>query len=131
MTNISKDRLIAQLAQEARTSLSTFCSQTCKALCCKSGQLIVSETESILFPTTRTERPDGLYAIQIAPKCIHLNSNNQCSIYDSRPKPCRDFPVYVRGETIVIAGWCQGQQAGLLQEFVIQFEKLGCKVVIM
>ncbi len=121
---------IQQLANEARASLSEFCSQTCKALCCKSGQLIVSQEESQIFPATRTERPDGLYAIQIAPKCIHLK-NDRCSVYESRPKPCRDFPVYVRGETIVIAGWCQGQQAGLLEEYKEKFRKLGCKVIVM
>ena len=29
-------------------------------------------------------------------RCIALHPNNLCAIYDNRPTPCREFPVYMR-----------------------------------
>ena len=29
-------------------------------------------------------------------RCIALQPNNLCAIYDNRPTPCREFPAYMR-----------------------------------
>lgn len=34
---------------------------------------------------------DGIYALKSAP-CPFLGSDNYCSVYDDRPKACREFP---------------------------------------
>jgi Fe-S-cluster containining protein len=131
ITPLSRQEILEALADEARDSLSSYCINTCKALCCKSGHLTITKAESEIFPKDKkVERADGLYEIPLQPQCIHLK-NNKCTVYENRPKPCRNFPVYVRGETILFASWCKGQQAGLLEIYIQKFKDLGCTVHII
>ncbi|MCA9477566.1 MAG: YkgJ family cysteine cluster protein [Nanoarchaeota archaeon] len=98
--------------------------RACKAQCCKRGYLPVSEKEAELFGTT-----EGL--INLTPPCMHLDNNNACSVYEKRPKACREFPLYEKGKTLLVASWCPGYQEGLLDEFLKLLEGKGYQILVI
>lgn len=110
----------------ARDSLSNYCMTVCKAKCCKRGQLLLTPTEAVKV-AKRLEHPqlslraDGCYNLQLAGKgCPSLNGT-ACGVYAMRPKMCREYPVFSRGmgenSRVIFASSCDGNAAGLLQEY--------------
>lgn len=116
------------LVDAARDSLGPFCSSTCKAKCCKKGYLPVSAQESLLFETDLYDKTQS--RVTLTPGCSHLKKDS-CTIYARRPKACREFPVYLKGKTILIASWCEGYKAGKLDTYLKKFEEEGLKVIIV
>jgi len=123
---------VETLAQHARDTLGPFCMTTCGALCCKRGAIYLqSKKEETLFPQPLQQLTSShSLKVNLEPKCIHLSEQHMCSIYTQRPKSCNEFPVYVRGKTIIIASWCTGYQHNKLDSFIEQFTLLGCSVFI-
>lgn len=123
---------IELLVDHARNSLGPFCMQSCHAKCCRRGKLILDTVqEQSVFPKERVEQNEsGVTSIQIEGGCPNLQSDNGCSVYQNRPRCCREFPIYLRGSTVIIASWCTGYEQGLLDHYVLQFESLGLRVII-
>jgi Fe-S-cluster containining protein len=118
---------IHTLVDQARDSLSSFCSTTCKAKCCQRGKLIIASHNQ--FPDA-VKRDDGLCEVDLTHGCPHL-INHRCAIYPLRPICCKEFPVYLRYKKILISSWCMGQQQGLLDSYIKQFKQQGYEVVIV
>ncbi|MEW6736973.1 MAG: YkgJ family cysteine cluster protein, partial [Acidobacteriota bacterium] len=77
----------------------------CPALCCHDLNMPVSPptTEALLndlkwrlhFDTVKISIIDGNWLMIVSGRCIYLDEKNMCTIYEKRPKQCRDFnPPY-------------------------------------
>lgn len=78
----------------------TLCDR-CTALCCKYITLEIDK------PTTKRNHDDirwyllhegitiliekGRWLVKVPTRCTALNDENQCSIYETRPKTCREY----------------------------------------
>ena len=68
----------------------------CKGACCEVFELDPLE---VRFADLDHRRWFGLHALELEPRmlfeccCTELAVNGSCSIYDSRPQMCRDYPA--------------------------------------
>ena len=88
------------------------CAVDCGAKCCRTpGHVLMNEREMTLLRAldrkgrvrfSRTERP-GVWAMEFRDlDCVFLHqSSNLCTIYDRRPRGCREFPVRPYAECLV------------------------------
>ncbi|MFT4310725.1 MAG: YkgJ family cysteine cluster protein [Candidatus Woesearchaeota archaeon] len=123
------------IAEQARTSLGPYCMSICQAKCCKFGQLVMNRHEAVPFLQKCTDKSkltvhqNGTHYFNLAPACHNLQ-DSKCSIYTQRPQTCRDYPIYVRGNTVILASSCEGFQIGLLDDYKKECEALGARVLI-
>jgi len=52
--------------------------------CNQCGACCIAPSISTIIPGTTSGKAAGT-------RCVHLNSNMKCSIYEKRPQVCRDF----------------------------------------
>lgn len=50
-----------------------------------------SQRVYVLTPATCSMEPGGIYPINPCGKCVLLDKNNRCMIYDARPHECREY----------------------------------------
>lgn len=98
----------------AANALSTFCSGSCHAQCCKRGRITLSPAEAARFEHKQA-RTDGLCTIDLSKGCEHLESD-KCAIYNERPRVCRDYPLFLRHKTLFVAAACPAVEQGLLEQ---------------
>ena len=48
--------------------------------------------------------------------CQYLGEDNQCTIYDKRPKICREFPFILKNRTIYANSFCPGVDEDLFYD---------------
>lgn len=91
----------------------TACQKKCKALCCKGNGYVFLSNKEIneiadylnidreTFLKLYTKK--AIYGKRIAlvdlringeTRCVFLDDNDRCEIYEKRPKQCRDFPFW-------------------------------------
>lgn len=112
-------------------SLSNFCKTTCKAHCCRVGSLLLEAKEAELF-SQKKQREDNMFIVPLRLKgCEHLQSNASCGIYNARPNLCRDFPLFLKSNTLLVAGWCLAVKEGLIAPklLILQEKYLEVKIV--
>ena len=72
------------------------CANQCGAACCRApGYLDVLPDEEHLFAGVLIQHIEGHRRIvfqDIGGRCVHLQPDNLCGIYDTRPQACRGFP---------------------------------------
>lgn len=95
-------------------SLSAFCAGSCQAQCCKRGRIVLPALEGQYF-SCKVIRPDGLQQVDLSKGCEHL-TDQQCAIYDRRPVVCREYPLFLRYRTLIVASCCAAVKAGVLDE---------------
>lgn len=135
---------IDKVASLARSSLSYYCINVCRAKCCKFGKLVlfndtevdaVCGTKRKLFEKKQLlERKDtGNYHFDLVKGgCKNLRDDNMCNIHDkpSKPRICDDYPLFIPQKKYVIAAdSCPGVQDGLLDEYVEKLQELGLKKI--
>jgi Fe-S-cluster containining protein len=134
--NISKAE---RVANKARKSLSSLCFEECKAYCCRKGFLIISEKQiNILLGDKMKDfeakgnikmLDNGNYSLNLD---NHLGScpclvEFKCKIHKNpdRPQACKDFPVFINGDTVRLSPRCPGVKIGKLYPYEHMFLKLG------
>lgn len=90
-----------------RKKLSKFCITRCNANCCKQGSIVLTTIEEIKNMEVIGELKNGYLSINVMDGCPKLKKN-LCSIYELRPKICRDYPLFLRTKTLFIAELCPG-----------------------
>lgn len=132
--------LAERIAQEARASLSSYCSSECKAYCCRKGYLVFTQQEIVSFPQPlmkdllergRLKKLDnGSYSLSLPPACPHLTDDLRCTIHSSplRPKTCGDFPLFLGERTFRLSARCPAVREGKLYPYIAQLLKLGLKI---
>lgn len=82
--------------------IAEICSVQCGAKCCHRPFMYLADSEIPLFPgaqihprlefeTQVFEAGTGGFLVLDGP-CPHLGPDNLCTIHESRPKACREFP---------------------------------------
>jgi Fe-S-cluster containining protein len=132
-----------KIAAKARKSISTFCIEECKAYCCRKSYLIMNEKEMItLTKGHRTSLEaeqllktlkDGKYSFFLGDKdhpCPCLSADFRCSIHRkiNRPKVCKEYPIFIRGDKVLISPRCLAYKTGMFYPYIRQFKMAGYKI---
>lgn len=83
--------------------------------------------KGILIPNS-----NGFYYYDSSKKvCRNLDKDFMCSIHKSydRPLVCRDYPVFLMRNHVMLGKTCPAVVEGLLDEYKEKFEKIGFKVI--
>lgn len=120
-----------KLAEKARQSIGKFCAEECRAYCCRTGNLTISKEESAVFDhqiLTKTDK--GFLTNLKSPGCPHLEKF-KCRIYQNplRPLACREFPLFIRGNTVLLSHRCLAVKTGLFYPYIKQFQANGIRVI--
>lgn len=93
----------------------------CQAKCCRRGQLLLEHKESLeIYPHALADER-GYVQVPLDNGCPKLALDFSCSIYEKRPRACKDYPLYPKGKLLLVATSCQGVQTGQLNK---QLEKI-------
>lgn len=131
------------MADKARKSISSYCHNECKCYCCRNGYLILKGKETNLVTQNRRDElvtkniltaiQDGNYSLKLGNSeegCPSLK-DHQCSIHANRGRPlaCKEFPIFVKGNTVQFSHRCLAVKEGLFYKWQKKFLALGFKVV--
>jgi Fe-S-cluster containining protein len=123
-----------RLAISARESLSSYCYKECLAYCCRKGYLLLSEKEVNLLCLDikdLTIMPiDKRYIFNLGKGCPNL-INYKCIIHKNskRPKACREFPLFISEDKIIITEDCPAIKANMLYPFLAEFKAMGFTLI--
>lgn len=137
---------IDKILNTARDSLDSYCINTCGALCCKKGKLLLQTKEEMelivngqeklvndLQLLEKTEMGNITFNHEKAGGCFHLTKDNLCGIFrnPNKPRVCSDFPLFhVKSKnTVLVANWCPGFKAGLLTKYLDRLREKEVKVI--
>ncbi|MBI2662709.1 YkgJ family cysteine cluster protein [Candidatus Woesearchaeota archaeon] len=126
------------LAIEARNSLGSYCFTECHAYCCRKGYLILTPKEAdLLSPNNKKESilnktiiplHGGKYVLDLGSKdgCPQLQEH-KCNIHTNpeRPLACKEFPLFIKGNTIRLSRRCPAVRENILYPYLAQFKLLG------
>ena len=127
------------IVKEAKESLTNFCLEECKALCCRKGFLVLKPDQVELVTQNRKEEliekkllkelPDGNFSLNMSNHDIYCPSlcNLRCKVYKDRPQACADFPMLIRDKKVLVSSRCPAVAAGKLFPFIKQLTMLGYK----
>ena len=135
---------INRILNEARNSLSDYCINKCKALCCRKGKLVLLNEKEIEF-ITQGKKEKFIKRRILQPtkdknftfnhersKCPYLTEDFKCSEWKNpnRPKVCYDYPLFfTQGKYIITAQTCPGVMEGEVDEFLAKLRELGLKII--
>jgi len=132
---------IDELLEEARYSMSDFCMQVCRGMCCRRGFLpLTSQEVNIVVPNkqelikSKVLRPsnDGRFLLALGVfGCPQLQKDSKCRIWNNpnRPACCGEFPVFERSESILFSNRCRAVVEGHLDTYKQKFKELGYKIL--
>lgn len=131
-----------EIAQKARSSISSFCSEECKSYCCRKGYLVLTSRESDIIigkikvqlteqgHLTVTKTGDYSLFLECSEQgCPSLN-DYKCTIHENkeRPKTCKDYPIFIIGKLVRLSSRCLAVRMNLFYPFIKEFMQLGHKV---
>ena len=134
---------VEKIAKKARKSISKFCSEECRSYCCRKGYLVLTSSQADLV--TQKKKKDyedkkllkgikeGRYSLYIGNKdfpCPSLK-DFKCLIHRNRNRPdaCKQFPIFVHGNTIKLSSRCPAVIGNLFYPYIKKFIAAGCKIV--
>ena len=129
-----------ELLNKARNSTSNFCLYECKALCCRSGFLpltdiqlkcVVKDIDELKKLGVVRKLSDGRWAHNNNIfGCQQLLNDLKCNIYTNKDRPqcCNDYPILQEGNTLKIVLRCPAARKGLFDKFIPELEELGYNV---
>ncbi len=134
---------IDHILRKARQSISSFCYEECNAFCCRKCYLILKPSQvdevtqgrktEMMKDGLLTEMKDGRYSMYMGAADLPCPSlkENKCSIHTSRkrPKTCRDFPIFVKDDMVLLSPRCLAVRMGLLYPYVKRLMMLGYRVI--
>jgi Fe-S-cluster containining protein len=132
------------LANQARNSISDYCSKECNALCCRSEHILLTELEVInimhMKPSSLEIIKEDLYyddrkyifnlGSQTLP-CPNLK-DLKCTIHKNpdRPKACKEFPLFIwQNKTIMVSFRCPAAKENKLYPYLAKFKSLGYNIL--
>lgn len=143
MKNIKIIRTAKRIAALARKSLSKFCREECKSYCCRKGYLVLNQKELGLVSQCKKNElinqgrlkktNDGRYSLFIGDSnqpCPSL-SGLKCLVYGHkhRPKCCREYPLFIEGNTLRLASRCPAVSLGMLYPYAKRIQMLGYEII--
>lgn len=130
-----------RLAGKARSSISRFCIDECRAYCCRSSYLPLKDEEiDAVTQGRRDELEDKGLLFSTGPKGYSLKldhdspcpslKDNRCTIYRSRKRPrvCRQFPLFIKGRTVRLSPRCLAVKSGLFYPYIRRFVAGGYRI---
>ena len=134
-----------EIAERARKSISSYCSEECRAYCCRKGYLVLSGNEACLIAGSDKEYLErkgtlkklksGRYSLFLGEKdspCPMLNGF-RCMIHNNpkRPAACRNFPVFLdrKAMAVRLSHRCLAVKERKLYSFEKEWHAIGWKVV--
>ena len=129
-----------RIANDARRSLSKYCYEECSAYCCRKGYLVLTEKEADIVTQGKKdemikegrikELKDGKYSMNLSPNCPSL-VDNKCIIHKShsRPKACKDFPLFLSTGEFMFSGRCPAVRQGKLIPYSYKLVRNGMKYI--
>lgn len=131
-----------KIADDARNSISSYCSEECKAYCCRNGYLVLKEDE--VDTVTQGRRKEliekkllkkikgGKYSLFLGKHGVYCPSlkDFKCMIHDSphRSKTCADFPVFLIKNKLRLSPRCLAVKENKLYLYVKQLLALGYRL---
>ncbi|NQV08494.1 YkgJ family cysteine cluster protein [Candidatus Woesearchaeota archaeon] len=129
------------IANKARESISDYCINECKALCCRKEHLILSKEEMELTVGKQrkplenagflVEMENNQFVLNLGnPKACPNLKNYLCTIHKNpnRALTCKEFPVFITGKKVKFSDRCTAVKANKLYPYVHEFKKLGFKI---
>ena len=128
-----------QIAEKARKSISKFCSEECKAYCCRKSYLVLTNEEVDLVAQgmrknledkkilKKTKGED--HYINLHDDCPSLK-NNLCVIHNNskRPEVCKQFPIFIKDKNVRFSPVCLAVKMDLFYPYVHEFLKMSYKI---
>ena len=131
------------IAKQARKSIGRFCIEECKAYCCRKGYLIlkpgqldlVTQGNKAILAHILKQLSNGDYSMYMGSPglpCPSLNSDFTCKIHKkrNRPQACKDFPLFIKGNLIILSSRCLAVKQNLFYPFIRRLQLLGYKLVV-
>jgi len=132
-----------KIAEKARKSISKFCMEECKSYCCRKGYLVLasSEVDAVTQNTAEKLKENGILA-KISKNKYSLYLGNydnpcpslrefKCIIHRSKNRPlaCRQFPIFVEGETVKFSNRCLAVKQGLFYPYIKKLKAMNYKII--
>lgn len=139
------DKEINKIAEKARNSISKYCTNECRAFCCRNGYLIIKpksinivtkgQTKELMQKNLLKKLENENYSLflgnyNVPCKCLDTEKFT-CKIHKNklRPKACKDFPLFIEKDTIKLSPRCPAIRENLLYPYVKQLIMKGLKYV--
>jgi hypothetical protein len=122
------------LAISARESISSYCYNECLAYCCRKGYLLLSEKEVNLLQMDIKNLVilpvDKRYIFNLSKGCPNLKEY-KCIIHKNpeRPKACKEFPLFICENTIVVTEDCPAVKQDMLYPYLAEFKARGYTLI--
>jgi len=122
------------LAVSARESISSYCYNECLAYCCRKGFLLLSEKEADLLRLDIKDLVimpiDKRYIFNLGKGCPNL-IGYKCIIHKDpeRPKACKEFPLFVFENTIIVTDDCPAVKQNMLYPYLAEFKMMGYEII--
>ena len=132
-----------QIMEDARNSIGAFCSEECKAYCCRKGYLVITDSQAdLLLGERRKEfeqkklikkQEDGRHSLFLGDynhTCPRLK-DYVCTIHKNpnRPQACQDFPLFTEGKRIMLSPRCLAVKKEMLYPYVAELLAMGYELV--
>ena len=131
-----------KIADKARRSLSKYCSNECKAYCCRDGYLLLTSNEVKLFkdiikkdlkimtPKLISNKKRYILDLGLSVEGCPNLINYKCSIHKNlkRPKTCKDFPLFIYGNVAVASKRCSAVEENKLYPYLYKLKGLGFNI---
>lgn len=132
-----------KIAALARKSLSKFCSEECRSYCCRKGYLVLNKNElelvsqgkknELINQGSLRKTNDGRYSLFIGDSsqpCPSL-SGLKCLVHGHkhRPQCCRDYPLFIEGNTVRLASRCPAVSLSMLYPYTKRLQQLGFRIL--
>jgi Fe-S-cluster containining protein len=137
------NKKINRIANQARNSIGNYCINECKSFCCRNGYLVIRENSINLVTQGKKDEfikkgnlkplKDGKYSLLLGDHkepCPSLDIKTFCcKIHKSklRPKPCREFPMFIEEDIIKLSPRCPAIRENKLYPYIKKLMKLGLK----
>lgn len=126
-----------RLAVKARNSIGQYCMDECRSLCCREGTITITDNELKLMTKDRIIIPGSITIATNNDNKLNLKLGcpsfieYKCAIHrnKSRPQMCKDFPLFIYGNNIVVAHDCPAVDAGKLFPYLHKFKKMGFRII--
>ena len=134
MTNSNSAEI---LAKKARNSIGKYCMEECNSLCCRKGFIKLTDKELKLVIGDKVINKSEIKIISLGMNrlCLDKNCpsllNQKCTIHTNKNRPliCKEFPLFIDGNRIVVSHDCPAVEDNKLYPFLRKFKKMGFDVV--
>jgi Fe-S-cluster containining protein len=130
------------ILKKAKKSISSFCIEECRSYCCRKGYLVLTKNELDLITGNDSQKrkdlisalDDGRFSLFIGNSlypCPALLPDFRCRIHKNRnrPRACREFPAFLKGDTVYFSNRCLAVRQGLFYPYIYRLRSMGLKIM--